>query len=108
MLQTFISRHNSSFFSDKLMFFSSSRRRHTSFDCDWSSDVCSSDLLMDSRNAVSTSRQRCTSPGRMAITGTIWPLMVTRRLEHDQVLRYCACVQSDGLEGEGKDGKRVV
>src|SRR5205085_3871141 len=23
----------------------SSRRRHTRFDCDWSSDVCSSDLL---------------------------------------------------------------
>src|SRR5688572_33505478 len=27
------------------MFFFSSRRRHTRFDCDWSSDVCSSDLL---------------------------------------------------------------
>src|SRR6516165_6668926 len=26
-------------------FFFSSRRRHTSFDCDWSSDVCSSDLI---------------------------------------------------------------
>src|SRR2546430_9671927 len=26
------------------MIFSSSRRRHTRFDCDWSSDVCSSDL----------------------------------------------------------------
>src|SRR5688572_32078726 len=26
------------------MFFFSSRRRHTRFDCDWSSDVCSSDL----------------------------------------------------------------
>src|SRR5256886_10397858 len=26
-------------------FFFSSRRRHTIFDCDWSSDVCSSDLL---------------------------------------------------------------
>src|SRR5688572_33412430 len=26
-------------------FFFSSRRRHTRFDCDWSSDVCSSDLL---------------------------------------------------------------
>src|SRR5579859_7067744 len=26
------------------LFFFSSRRRHTSFDCDWSSDVCSSDL----------------------------------------------------------------
>src|SRR5256886_6128663 len=25
-------------------FFVSSRRRHTRFDCDWSSDVCSSDL----------------------------------------------------------------
>src|SRR2546430_8778251 len=27
-------------------FFFSSRRRHTRFDCDWSSDVCSSDLIM--------------------------------------------------------------
>src|SRR6516165_11296597 len=26
-------------------FFFSSRRRHTRFDCDWSSDVCSSDLF---------------------------------------------------------------
>src|SRR2546427_11453696 len=30
-------------------FFFSSRRRHTRFDCDWSSDVCSSDLLESSR-----------------------------------------------------------
>src|SRR3989475_9462981 len=28
-------------------FFFSSRRRHTRFDCDWSSDVCSSDLILD-------------------------------------------------------------
>src|SRR5688572_31118445 len=28
-------------------FFFSSRRRHTRFDCDWSSDVCSSDLGND-------------------------------------------------------------
>src|SRR2546430_4890641 len=27
-----------------MLFFFSSRRRHTRFDCDWSSDVCSSDL----------------------------------------------------------------
>src|SRR5688572_32826773 len=27
-----------------ISFFFSSRRRHTRFDCDWSSDVCSSDL----------------------------------------------------------------
>src|SRR2546430_13577726 len=31
-------------------FFFSSRRRHTRFDCDWSSDVCSSDL--DRRHAL--------------------------------------------------------
>src|SRR5205085_6728323 len=30
-------------------FFFSSRRRHTRFDCDWSSDVCSSDLAFHAR-----------------------------------------------------------
>src|SRR2546427_2232423 len=32
---------------DLFFFFFSSRRRHTRFDCDWSSDVCSSDLAQD-------------------------------------------------------------
>src|SRR5688572_2061775 len=32
-------------FSVFFFFFFSSRRRHTRFDCDWSSDVCSSDLF---------------------------------------------------------------
>src|SRR2546427_5323841 len=35
-----------------LFFFFSSRRRHTRFDCDWSSDVCSSDLLSDFYSAT--------------------------------------------------------
>src|SRR2546430_6160924 len=30
----------------EILFFFSSRRRHTRFDCDWSSDVCSSDLMV--------------------------------------------------------------
>src|SRR5882762_7883370 len=30
-----------------VFFFFSSRRRHTRFKCDWSSDVCSSDLIFD-------------------------------------------------------------
>src|SRR5688572_12370794 len=34
---------------DLAAFFFSSSRRHTSFDCDWSSDVCSSDLGSDDR-----------------------------------------------------------
>src|SRR5256886_6944404 len=33
--------------TDTYFFFFSSRRRHTRFDCDWSSDVCSSDLACD-------------------------------------------------------------
>src|SRR2546427_3014674 len=33
--------------SSTVNFFFSSRRRHTRFDCDWSSDVCSSDLVFD-------------------------------------------------------------
>src|SRR3989475_5908493 len=33
-------------------FFFSSRRRHTRFDCDWSSDVCSSDLSLRSAGGI--------------------------------------------------------
>src|SRR5688572_488121 len=35
-----------------IFFFFSSRRRHTRFDCDWSSDVCSSDLVVDTLREV--------------------------------------------------------
>src|SRR2546430_3521182 len=41
----------------RFFFFFSSRRRHTRFDCDWSSDVCSSDLdvssLVDRNHRIS-------------------------------------------------------
>src|SRR6267143_1899046 len=33
--------------SNFFVFFFSSRRRHTRWNCDWSSDVCSSDLFSD-------------------------------------------------------------
>src|SRR3989475_598587 len=36
---------NSVLYCGLSFFFFSSRRRHTRFDCDWSSDVCSSDLV---------------------------------------------------------------
>src|SRR2546430_8327239 len=52
-------------------FFFSSRRRHTRFDCDWSSDVCSSDLVkIEEYRAVMTQ------------------LDVLRRREADLSLRY--------------------
>src|SRR5256886_11039425 len=43
---------------DVCVFFFSSRRRHTRFDCDWSSDVCSSDLVC-SAPRYRTSVSRC-------------------------------------------------
>src|SRR5260370_40061278 len=39
-----------------LLFFFSSRRRHTRFKCDWSSDVCSSDLTAMVSNTASMMR----------------------------------------------------
>src|SRR2546427_8278340 len=48
-------------------FFFSSRRRHTRFDCDWSSDVCSSDLIRlrpnGSRSSSTTLRGKKTRSG---------------------------------------------
>src|SRR2546430_4044150 len=59
-------------------FFFSSRRRHTRFDCDWSSDVCSSDLsslrrMPDTRSsdssAASMASMHCQySPSSRAVT----------------------------------------
>src|SRR2546430_6333470 len=42
-----------------LFFFFSSRRRHTRFDCDWSSDVCSSDLSRSSASARARGTRTC-------------------------------------------------
>src|SRR5205085_9416187 len=47
------------FFVFFFFFFFSSRRRHTRFDCDWSSDVCSSDL-------TSFHKQRCSGVADIA------------------------------------------
>src|SRR5207237_9358185 len=40
-------------------FFFSSRRRHTRFKCDWSSDVCSSDLMSMSVASRTWTRASC-------------------------------------------------
>src|SRR5260370_42083260 len=37
-----------------MLFFFSSRRRHTRFKCDWSSDVCSSDLMFTNSGFAKT------------------------------------------------------
>src|SRR2546427_4505308 len=49
-------------------FFFSSRRRHTRFDCDWSSDVCSSDLAC-SRHLLTSYGLRSLAPGHSQYQG---------------------------------------
>src|SRR2546427_3263368 len=57
-------------------FFFSSRRRHTIFDCDWSSDVCSSDLA-----------QRLSAPRTAALQVEVarHPLVALAALVHGMV-----------------------
>src|SRR2546430_10113158 len=62
------------------VFFFSSRRRHTRFDCDWSSDVCSSDLILFRSTAGAAAlvdRFVQTSPARLPTT-TEAPLPTSR------------------------------
>src|SRR2546430_1800028 len=59
------------------LFFFSSRRRHTRFDCDWSSDVCSSDLHGSRREDNTILRLPSVGPcyggGLIALTGSRVP-----------------------------------
>src|SRR2546430_12845231 len=50
-------------YSRYMCFFFSSRRRHTRFDCDWSSDVCSSDLSRQDRRE---------DADRGGLAGAVW------------------------------------
>src|SRR2546430_13532316 len=56
-----------------VLFFFSSRRRHTRFDCDWSSDVCSSDLssfeLVDFDEVVASTSDTAFAPGAVVSGG---------------------------------------
>src|SRR5260370_5585898 len=52
-------------------FFFSSRRRHTIFKCDWSSDVCSSDLALHSSAGTPKPSPECSATPR------VWPASVS-------------------------------
>src|SRR5256886_9115553 len=68
-------------------FFFSSRRRHTRFDCDWSSDVCSSDLIRLHRFLFDLF-----APNRFAA--------VAQRMRQGQILRLN--VRQDESPGYGR------
>src|SRR6266478_159763 len=76
------------------VFFVSSRRRHTRFDCDWSSDVCSSDLRQKGSPAVVV----------RYIPGTIPPLdtLGLPAVLKDLVLEKRGLILMVGATGAGK------
>src|SRR3989475_8594735 len=64
----------SALFAISVTFFFSSRRRHTRFDCDWSSDVCSSDLAVGGMGALLTklaAMHAANGPAASDITGML-------------------------------------
>src|SRR5256886_11843753 len=64
-----------------LCFCFSSRRRHTRFDCDWSSDVCSSDLGTLHLTRVYDDQSDLTSEEMSDCYKRIFPDLL-RRLQH--------------------------
>src|SRR5690606_39830955 len=56
------------------LFFFSSRRRHTRFSRDWSSDVCSSDLLYV--DAIAAASQRVADEVRQSVAAGNLPLVI--------------------------------
>src|SRR2546430_11533280 len=88
-----------------IIFFFSSRRRHTRFDCDWSSDVCSSDLL-ESVEAlfVPQAHQPRGLVGWLNVSshrggiGAKPPRPATEQLDHGPALELAAQVPQRGVE----------
>src|SRR2546430_13256443 len=82
-------------------FFFSSRRRHTRFDCDWSSDVCSSDLerpdalLHDpfARKLAGERGERILASMRKG-RAWAWPMIVRTAVMDELTLR---AIQRDGV-----------
>src|SRR2546430_8737553 len=64
------------------VFFFSSRRRHTRFDCDWSSDVCSSDLYQ--LHVVVTDKA-----GNSTTSAAVTNILIDNRSEERRVGKEC-------------------
>src|SRR5438270_2448417 len=86
-------------------FFFSSRRRHTRFDCDWSSDVCSSDLAGILEIADIFVVSKADKPGAdqtVAELAMLLSLDPMRRM-HDKTLPYwrIPVLKTAAIKGQG-------
>src|SRR2546427_361336 len=87
-----------------MFFFFSSRRRHTRFDCDWSSDVCSSDLAP---------RPTSDAPGRGALGVGCGAVQVAAgrkcvRFDAEQVHHFAFSLNPRYVYEQGRYGDVVV
>src|SRR2546430_15533612 len=85
-------------------FFFSSRRRHTRFDCDWSSDVCSSDLAAEADDLVQETMLKAYRAWEQYQKGTNakgWLLTILRHAfinEYRRRTRHPETVDLDAIE----------
>src|SRR5260370_29854883 len=86
-----------------VLFFFSSRRRHTRFKCDWSSDVCSSDLLAAAQQHLCEACKIADRGHQAAATG--FPSRHVKRIALDMTVARQRFCKSRAL---GRDRKSVV
>src|SRR5690606_40763748 len=98
----------------------SSRRRHTRFSRDWSSDVCSSDLVRAARkfpglNGMDLARLVTTKQVYQWNQGSIWPQrpnVYSKRIANFHVVAYDYGVKRNILRSEerrvGKENKPLI
>src|SRR5688572_32735509 len=88
-------------------FFFSSRRRHTRFDCDWSSDVCSSDLIHNDKIFVKDWRTAKAVHARKR-AGTDQPLLIAREIVTGD--NHFVARSEERREGKSVDlgGRRII
>src|SRR2546430_11097719 len=90
--------------SPGVAFFFSSRRRHTRFDCDWSSDVCSSDLERFADTGLAARKDVGPSGVHAVIElATPAPLAERRAVERSVAER-----RLDAAPSDSRDRKSVV
>src|SRR5256886_15326248 len=87
-----------------IMFFFSSRRRHTRFDCDWSSDVCSSDLYL-SQEHRDAAEHGCPMP---ALGAEIARLSPTSREIFEQHLSRLVAALGSKLDPRSPDATPAI
>src|SRR2546427_10429440 len=104
-------------------FFFSSRRRHTRFDCDWSSDVCSSDLVagervvalkMDQRSRALTERHDALARDRQHVSESPEParrrrdLLGAEAIEGGEIERDCEVDRHPLLRASGAAAEQAL